>query len=415
MTRCFIQMNTNTRAQALPVISAGLILLLALLTALDAMAIDLYLPGMPSMAVEFGVSSGRIQQTLSIFLVGLAVGQAVYGPLLDRYGRRLPLLGGVVVFVAGSVMAAQAPSVEWLLAARFLQALGAAAGLVTPRAIVSDLCTVSESSHVFSLLMQVMMIAPIVAPILGGYLLTHGSWRIMFWVLAGVGVLALAWGWRAIPDSLPVERRVPLNAGSIFGAYTRQLSHPVFMAYTVAGGAVLGSLFAYISGSAFVFTEHFGLTPTQFSYLFAANSIALVIGGQVSNRLLKRGVAESSIMFRGIGVHALAGVALFAVVRLGESSLWTYACLLAVGVGALGLVFGNLTALTMAHAGRQLGVASALMGTLHYLLSALIGYVVSLAAQGPLSLPVVLAVCGALAGLACGLAGRLQSKTPTPD
>lgn len=405
-------MSAQPRSQALPTISVGLILLLALLTALDAMSIDLYLPGMPSMADEFGVSSGRIQQTLSVFLVGLAVGQAVYGPLLDRYGRRWPLLAGVVIFVAGSVMAATASSVEWLLAARFLQAMGAAAGLVTPRAIVSDLCTVSESSHVFSLLMQVMMIAPIVAPVLGGYLLTHGGWRLMFWVLAGVGVLTLVWGLRAIPDSLPSAHRVPLSARSILAGYGRQLASPVFMAYTVAGGAILGSLFAYISGSAFVFTQHFGLTPTQFSYLFAANSVALVIGGQISNLWLKRGRSESFVMYWGIGVHGAAGLALFLLVNAMMPSLWAYACLLALAIGALGLVFGNLTALTMSHAGRQVGVASALMGTAHYLLSAIIGYLASLAAQGPGALPAVIALCGLTAWLACSLAGRLRPTVP---
>ncbi|MEG2632888.1 MAG: MFS transporter, partial [Comamonas sp.] len=146
--------------------------LLAMITALDAMAIDMYLPAFPAVAQELGASAGKIQQTLSVFLVGLALGQGLYGPLLDRFGRRWPLLIGLGVFVLGSVLAALAPSVEWLLFARFLQALGAAAGLVAPRAIVSDVCSVQESARVFSVLMQVMMIAPILAPVVGSYLLT---------------------------------------------------------------------------------------------------------------------------------------------------------------------------------------------------------------------------------------------------
>ncbi|MBR8654070.1 multidrug effflux MFS transporter [Achromobacter sp. Marseille-Q0513] len=387
-------------------IGAGLILLLALLTALDAMAIDMYLPGMPAIADDFGVSAGRIQQTLSVFLAGLAIGQALYGPLLDRYGRRLPLLAGVAVFVVGSVMAALAPTGEWLLAARFVPALGAAAGLVTPRAIVADLCGVAESARIFSLLMQVMMIAPIAAPILGGYLLGHGGWRIVFWVLAGLGAAGLLWGWRALPDSLPPERRAPLKAGAILRAYGRQLRHPAFMAYTLAGGFVLGSLFNYISASAFVFTGHFGLSASQFSYLFAGNSVALVLGGAISNRLLGQGRTAGGIMLAGIGAHALAGLALFGALRAGLAPFTVYAGLLAVAVGALGMIFGNLTALTMSHAGKQAGVASALMGTLHYLMSAAIGYAVSLAPQGPAALPLAIFACGALAAGLSVAAGR---------
>lgn len=399
-------MTGATTARRSDLVGAGLILLLALLTALDAMAIDMYLPGMPAIADDFGVSAGRIQQTLSVFLAGLAIGQALYGPLLDRYGRRLPLLAGVAVFVAGSVMAAVAPTVEWLLAARFVQALGAAAGLVTPRAIVADLCGVAESARIFSLLMQVMMIAPIAAPILGGYLLGHGGWRMVFWVLAGLGTAGLLWGWRALPDSLPANRRAPLNAGAILRAYGRQLRHPAFMAYTLAGGFVLGSLFNYISASAFVFTGHFGLSAAQFSYLFAGNSVALVLGGMISNRLLGTGCTAGGIMLAGITVHALAGWVLFCSVQAGDASLGVYAGLLAVAVGALGMIFGNLTALTMSHAGQQAGVASALMGTLHYLMSAAIGYAVSLAPQGPALLPVAIFACGVLAAGLCVIAKR---------
>src|SRR5690606_8149549 len=156
------------------------------------------------------------------------------------------------------------------------------------------------------------------------------------------------WGLREIPDSLPVERRLSLSAWNILQAYGRQMRNPVFMGYTLAGGFILGSLFTYISGSAFIFTQHFLLTPTQYGYLFAVNSVALVIGGQISNRMLKSGTTEQRTMYIGIIVHALAGFLLF------------------LAVGSLGMVFGNLTALTMNNAGLQAGTASALMGTLHY-------------------------------------------------
>lgn len=399
---------TSHRHTAAGGLSLSLILLLALFTAMDAMAIDMYLPSMPAIALGFDVSAGRVQQTLSIFLIGLAVGQAVYGPLLDRYGRRLPMLVGVVVFVAGSVVAALAPSIEWLLAARFLQALGAAAGLVTPRAIVSDRCTLAESAPIFSLLMQIMMIAPILAPILGGFLLEQGSWRLIFWALSGIGILGLLWGIITVPETLDPTQRSSLALGSILRSYGRQLRLPIFMAYTFAGSFVLSSLFLYISHSAFIFTQHFSLTPTLFSYLFAGNAVSLVIGGQISTSLLKRGVAETRVTYIGLTLHLLSGLLLYLIVQSGLASLWSYATLIAIAVGSLGLIFGNLTALTMHHSGKQAGVASALMGTLQYLISALAGYLLSFFGQSPAVLPVAIAACAALALLCCKLAERPQ-------
>lgn len=387
-------------------ISLTLILLLTFLTALDAMAIDMYLPGMPNISADFDVSPGRIQQTLSIFLAGLAVGQGIYGPLLDRFGRRIPLLIGVGIFTAGSVLGALAPSVEWLLAARFVQAIGAAAGLVTPRAIVADLCSLAESARIFSLLMQVMMIAPILAPIVGGYLLEHGDWRFIFWVLAGLGSLGVIWGLKEIPDSLPIERRASLHLGHIGRAYGRQVRNRPFIAYALSGGFALSALFAYISGSAFVFTTYFDLTPTQFSYVFAANSIALVLGGMLSNRLLIRGLSSQRVMVIGLMLHTMSGLALFLVVQANISTLSAYAGLLALAIGALGLVFGNVTALTMNKAGPQVGTASALMGMLHYLIAAIVGYLVSLTPQGLGQLPLAISVSGLLALLLYAYAER---------
>ncbi|WP_295558117.1 multidrug effflux MFS transporter [uncultured Stenotrophomonas sp.] len=393
----------------------SLIILLALLTALDAMAIDMYLPAMPEIARALAVEPGRIQQTLSIFLAGLAIGQALYGPLLDRFGRRVPLLVGLLLFVLGSIIAALSPSVEVLLLARLLQALGAAGGLVAPRAIVSDRCSITESSRIFSLLMQVMMIAPILAPMIGGYLLGHGGWRFIFWALAGFGILGLIWCSLDLPDSLPVAKRVKLVPASVARAYWQQISSRVFIAYSLAGGFILGSLFLYISGSAFVFTTHYGLTPLQFSYLFAGNSLGLVVGGQIGNLLLRRGLSPQYAMFLGIGLHGAAGLMLFLLLQMGVDKLAFYIAFLAVAVGALGLIFGNLTALTMGAAGRQIGVASALMGTIHYLLSAMIGYAVSLLAQGPALMPLSIAVCATLSGILCLLAARFNNSERNQD
>jgi len=391
-------------------IGLRLVILLALLTALDAMAIDMYLPGMPAIAADFGVAYGRIQQTLAIFLAGLAIGQGLYGPVLDRFGRRLPLILGLGIFVAGSLLAAIATSVEWLMAARFLQAIGAAAGLVAPRAIVADSCSLQESARIYSLLMQVMMIAPIVAPLLGGYLLAHGSWRFIFWVLAGLGVIGLVWSIAALPDSLPRAQPVPLSIGNTLSAYARQTRRPVFMAYTLAGGFILGSLFTYISASAFVFTQHFELTATQFSYLFAANSITLVVGGLLSNKALSLWGSPKRITLVGVALHILAGFSLFLLIQADLAGLIAYCVLLGLAIGALGLVFGNLTALTMGDAGKQTGIASALMGVLQYLMSALIGYVVSLAPQDPSLLPLTIATCGCLAALMMVLGSRAKAR-----
>lgn len=383
--------------------------LLAMITALDAMAIDMYLPAFPAVAQELGVSAGRIQQTLSVFLVGLALGQGLYGPLLDRFGRRWPLLIGLGIFVLGSVMAALAPNVEWLLVARFLQALGAAAGLVAPRAIVSDVCTVQESARVFSVLMQVMMIAPILAPVIGSYLLGHGGWRMVFWTLAVVGALGAAWGLRAIPETLAREKRAPLQAGAIVRSYLLQCRNRAFMAYTAAGGFILGALFIYISIAPFVLIEHFGMTPAHFSYFFAANAVGVVAAGQLSIVLLRRQWSEQAILVLGIAVHALAGLVLLLAVLLGWAPLPLYLGLLGLSIWPLGLVFGNLTALTMAQAGDQAGVASALMGLLQYLMGAALGLVAALVAPGLVPLPTAIMVCGALAGACCWWAGRSPS------
>lgn len=404
------KLNTNSVG-----LGTSLVILLALLTALDAMAIDMYLPGMAAIADGLAVSAGSAQQTLAVFLAGLALGQFIYGPLLDCFGRRMPLMLGLSAFVAGSVAAALSPTLEWLLAARFVQALGAAAGLVAPRAVVSDRCDITAAARVFSLLMQVMMIAPVLAPMLGGWLLGFAGWRSIFWVLAALGVAGMVWTYLSLPETLPPERRASLHIGSVTRAYWRQVVRPVFITYTLAGGFVLGSLFTYISGSAFIFTQYFALSPSSFSYLFAANSVALIGGGTLATLAAARGVSPAAVTRIGLGLHVLAAAALCLMVALNAVLLVGYALLLAWAIGALGLVFGNLTALTLNDGGEQAGVASALMGTLHYLVAAGVGYLANLVTQGLGVVPTSIVICGTLALMLCAFAERLQGASARCD
>ena len=396
--------TSNRRA-----VSLALIMLMALLTALDSMAIDMYLPGMPDIATDLKVPLSKIQQTLAIFLAGLAIGQGIYGPLLDRFGRRLPILIGIMIFIGGSIMGALAPTVEWLLVARFIQAIGASAGLVTPRAIVADTCNLKESAHVFSILMQAMMLGPILAPVLGGIVLDIADWRMIFWVIAFVGFLSLVWAWKLVPDSLPVSERSPLNMKHVLKTYFTQMCNYNFMLYALASGFAMSGLFLYVSGSAFVFREHFGLSSSMFSYLFALNSLGLVLSGMISNFFLVRGVSSRKLLMIGMFIHTIAAAVLYLLSLKSSLSLLAYTACIAIAISALGLVLGNITALTMNNGGKQAGAASSVMGVLQYLLPAITGYIVSLFVQTIALLPLSIAICGFL-GVVLLLACRKESK-----
>lgn len=382
-------------------ISNGLILLLALLTALDAVGIDMYLPAMPAIAESFGVDAGQIQQTLVVFLVGLAIGQALYGPLLDSYGRRIPLIAGMSLFIIGSGLAALSRSPEMLSIARFIQALGASAGLVTPRAIVSDMCSITMSAKIYSVLMQVMMVAPILAPLIGGIVLQWADWQAIFWLLTLFGFITLLWCLYGLPETHPAGRRTQLNGKSLLRTYSRLLVNRHFIVLTLAGGFALGSLFTYISASSFIFTGLFSLSPTIFSYLFALNSLMLIGGGALSNALLRRKYSEKALTQMGIIIHCLSTGTLLLIVLFSTVSLIPFALLIAIAVGALGLVFGNLTALTMQQAQQQAGVASSIMGAVQYLQSSVIGFIYSKFAFGLEGLPLVMLVCGLIALAFC--------------
>lgn len=348
-----------------------LVIVLASLTMVDIMAIDLYLPAFPRVAQTLAASSSQVQATLSVFVLGLAAGQLVYGPVFDRYGRRKPLLVGIALFAVGSLLAAVALTIEMLLAARLLQAIGAAAGVMAPRVVVTDLFGEREAAAVYSVLGQIQMAAPVLAPVLGALILQWSGWRASFWLLLLLTLILWVASYRTVPDSLHAGRRSALSFGSVARAYAGLLCNKPYMLYTVAGALLFGSLFAYISISPFVLMAGFGFSSIQFGLIFGAIACLVILTGALNIRLLpSRG--PRSLLLAGMSLHCLAGLAL-CLLSFAQAGAWAFVAALAACIGSLGLVFGNLVALTMSQAGLQAGAAAAFMGANQYAGGALVG------------------------------------------
>jgi DHA1 family bicyclomycin/chloramphenicol resistance-like MFS transporter len=355
-------------------------LVLGGLSAFGPLSIDMYLPALPSMAGDFHVSDAMLQLTLTAFIVGLAAGQIVIGPLSDAMGRRKPLLAGLALYVIGSILCAISPSPELLIAARGIQAIGAAAGIVIARAAVRDLYSGTSMTKFFSTLMLVNGVAPILAPILGGQLLTVTSWRGVFVVLTGFGALLLAVVAFALPEPLPAELRAPARPLSILRTYGRLLTDRAFLGYALASGLMFAALFAYISGSSFVLQGVYGLNPQAFSLVFGLNGVGIVLVGQFNGRIVGR-FPERTLLQAGLLASFAGGVGvlLTVTVHLGLIGLLVP---LFVLVASIGLVMPNASSLALADHAKNAGSASALLGVLQFVIGGLATPLVGLGGPG---------------------------------
>jgi len=378
-----------------------LTILLGVLTAFAPLSIDMYLPALPALETYFKASEGAVQLTLAAFIVGFSLGQTVYGPLADRFGRKPPLYIGMVVYTLTSGACAFAASVNALTALRLLQSLGACAGSVISRAMVRDLFPPAETRRVYSALILVMGVSPLVAPLFGAYMLIWFSWKAIFLSVMIIGGLATVAMFFRLPETLPSVR--PLSFGYIFATYRDLLKDRFFLGATLATGFSSAGMFAYIAGSPFVFINLFGVSPDHFSWFFGLNAAAVVIGAQVNGRML-HGHAPERVMRAAAIVQAIAGTLLVIAYFATPKSLASIALPLFLYLCTIGFVFPNAVALALADHGHVAGMASALLGTIQFSMAAvaiLILGVINSTSAFPMS--VMICFCGVM-GVAMHLA-----------
>ncbi|MFD9358535.1 multidrug effflux MFS transporter [Streptomyces sp. NPDC060031] len=375
------------------------------LTALPPLSMDMYLPALPEVTTALNSPAATVQLTLTACLAGMALGQLVIGPMSDRWGRRRPLLVGMVVYVLATAICALAPSAELLIGFRLLQGLAGAAAIVIARAVVRDLYDGVEMARFFSTLMLISGSAPIIAPLIGGQVLRFADWRGVFVVLTAVGAVLTLVTWRCLGETLPPERRHTGGVGAALRTMGGLLGDRVFTGYTLAGGFAFAALFAYISASPFVVQEIYGASPQAFSLLFGLNSVGLIAAGQVNGKLLVGRVSMDKVLAVGLGLITAASAALLLMSAgvFGEVGLVPIAAGLFVLMSAMGVVLPNTNALALMRTPHAAGSASALLGTSSFLVGAVASPLVGIAGEDTaVPMAVVQVVCSLLS-VACFL------------
>lgn len=382
-----------------------LLLVLGMLTAFGPMSIDMYLPALPALARGLGSDAGGVQLTLSSFFVGLSLGQLAYGPLADRVGRRRPLLAGIALFVVASIGCAMAGSLASLIAWRGLQAAGACAGMVISRAVVRDLHGPEDAARVLSLLMLVMGLAPILAPLAGGWVLEHAGWRAIFWVLVLFGVACLGAVALWLPETRPATHAHPSSAAAR-GTWHSLLRDRRFLRPTLGGALAQAGMFAYISASPFVFIEVYGVPAGAYGWLFGSNAVGLIAASQWNRRLLARHTTEEVLAWAH-AVNAACGVLLALIAWSGVGGLPLLLVPLFGYIASLGLTFPNAAAGSMAAFPRQAATASSLFGTIQFALAAVTGTLAGRLHDGTaVPMAATIAVCGVAAVIVRAVLGR---------
>lgn len=369
--------------------------LLGVLSAVGPISTDMYLPAFPAIEATYGGQAGAAQITLATWFLGLAVGQITQGSLSDRFGRRLPLILGTAIYTVASAGCALAPDLLTLSICRAVAAFGGSASMVVPRAVVRDMSEGIASARLMSRLTLVMGVAPILAPTLGGIVLTSFSWHYIFWIAAAYGAVCCVLVWRSLPDTLPRALRISLRPGQLARRYGRIAVERGFLANALCGGFAMAAMFAYLGGSPAVFEGVYTLSPGAYGALFGACAAGYILASQVNPLLLPR--FGLTLVMRCAGrVFLLASIALTLLAIWGRAPWWGLALPIWLCLSSMGFILPNAVVGALARHPEQAGSASALMGTMQFCLGALSGLAVGLLADGtprPMALLMLLGAC----------------------
>lgn len=354
-----------------------IILILGLLSAIGPFSIDMYLPGFPAIAKDLNTSIENVAYSLSSFFIGVCIGQVLCGPLLDRYGRKMPLYAGLILYIVATIGCVFTTSVEVLIALRFLQAVGGCVGMVAPRAIIRDLFPVDESAKIFSYMILILGVSPIIAPTAGSYIITHSGWHAIFILLTILSVLLLVAVVIWLPESKQPDPHYSLQPRPILQSFWIVLQQPQFFTYAVTGAISSAGLFAYLAGSPYVFMKLFGTTELQYGGIFALIAAGLITSSQLNNSLLKK-YSSQYIVKVTLAIQTIAGLILFGATVLDWLNVYSTIALIFVYLACQGFNFPNSSALSMAPFTKHAGSASALMGAIQMGVGALASAVVGL-------------------------------------
>ncbi len=374
-------------------------LLLGLLSAIGPFAIDMYLPALPAIGQSLRADIGAVQMSLTAFFISLGAGQLLYGPVSDMVGRKPPLYAGLAVFAIASVGCALATDIQTLIALRFIQGLGAAAGMAIPRAVVRDLHTGTDAARLMSLLMLVFSISPILAPLVGSGVIAVTGWRGVFWAVTVAAVAGLAMMATLLAETRPASERVESSIGSALSAYWLLLRDRHYLGLVFIGSFAMAGFFTYLANSSFVMIDHYGLSPALYSVAFGVNAAAFFGASQFNGALGERFGLARLVKF-GVAGCGVAMVAMFAYYAMGGDSLWVMIVLYFIASGFMGFVIPTTGVLALEMHGAIAGTASALLGTLQMLTGAVAMAVVGAFTDGgPLPMVTGMAAGALIAGV----------------
>ncbi len=347
-----------------------IIFILGLLATIGPFSIDMYLPGFPAMAKSLGVTVDAVSYSLSSYFVGICLGQLIVGPMLDRFGRKAPLYVGLSLYIVASVGCALSNTIEALVIWRFFQALGGCLGIVAPRAMIRDLFSQKDIPKVFSLLILILGVSPILAPTVGGFVIAHFGWHPVFYILAIITFLILLAVVFFLPESSAPDKAYSLKPISILKKYWEVLHIRSYLAYTIIGASTSAALFGYVSGAPFVYMNLFGQSEKTFGYIFAIIAAGLITCSQINSFLLRK-YSSRQILQVAITAQLIIGLVLVFLAISGKLALYPSIFLMSLFLSCQGFVFPNATALSLEPFNKDAGSASAMGGAIQMAMAAL--------------------------------------------